>query len=61
MLYNVVFLKKKKKKELTYFLPVWGLRCYAGFPLVAVIRSQSPVVVLGLLIVVPSLVVEHSL
>ena len=55
------FLKKKKKKELTYFLPVWGLHCYAGFSLVAVIRSQSPVVALGLLIVVPSLVVEHSL
>ena len=43
------------------FLAVLGLRCCAGFSLVAASRGHSPVAVRGLLIVVASLVVKHRL
>ena len=43
------------------FLAVLGLRCCAGFSLVAASRGHSPVAVRGLLIVVASLVAEHEL
>ena len=41
------------------FLALLGLRCCAGFSLVAASRGSSPGAVHGLLIVVDSLVAEH--
>ena len=51
----------KKKKKLYLFLPVLGLCCCMGFPLDAVSRGYSLVVMPGLLIAVASLIVEHRL
>ena len=42
------------------FLAVLGLHCYVGFSLVAVSGGYTPVAVYGLLIVVASLLAEHS-
>ena len=43
------------------FFSVRGLCCYRGFSLVAMSRDYSIVVVLGLLVEVASLAVEHRL
>lgn len=49
------FLSFFKKNDFTYFfLAVVGLRCCAGFPLVAGGRGRSPVAACGLLIVAAS-------
>ena len=44
-----------------WFLAILGLHCYVGFSLVMSSRAYSLAVVLGLLIVVASLIMEHRL